>query len=72
MKSNIERESTSDNSKTRAHSHFYVDSSGIRYEVVERPGFGPRKRGKRILLASALYGHECLPGHFFRYLERNY
>lgn len=72
VRSNIERESTSDKSKILAHSHFYVDSSGIRYEVVGRPWFGPRKRGKRILLASALYGHECLPDHFFRYLERNY
>ena len=72
MKSPVERESPSDNSKDRAHSHFYVDGSGIRYEVVERPWFGPRKRGKRILLASALYGHECAPDNFFRYLERNY
>lgn len=72
MTSFAEREKLLDNSKGSGHSHFYIDRSGIRYEIVHRPWFGPRKRGKRILLASALYGHESTPDEFFRYLERTY
>lgn len=72
MKSHKGQEGTFDSSEARAGSSLYVDSSGIRYEVVERPWFGPKQRGKRMLLASRLYGRECTPDNFFRYLEQNY
>lgn len=49
-----------------------LHESGLYYEVVDKPWFGPRKRGKGMLLNSPLYGEELEPKAFIEYLEHTY
>jgi len=45
---------------------------GIGYEVITKPWFGPRSRGKAILLQSPLYGRAYDPKDFIAYLCNRY
>ena len=49
-----------------------ADSKGFRFEVVDKPWFGPRKRGKALLLESPLYGQQIRPEEFIDYLRDRY
>jgi glyoxylase-like metal-dependent hydrolase (beta-lactamase superfamily II) len=55
------------------HSAIKVGSyAGVKYEITEKPWFGPHSRGLKLLRESPLYGKEMFPEDFLRTLRRRH